>query len=153
MLRAVDVEGTEKDGPLIYENEHTLANERVVISALAEKWGVGVVKLPRRYSVDFALLRDKKVMAWAELKSRGNPIHTYPTYQVSLHKYLNLAALCRDTSIISLLIVEWQDCVGYVNIPTPIDIVFGGTTKRGDWEDQEPMVEIPISEFKILARK
>jgi hypothetical protein len=92
-------------------------------------------------------------MSWAELKSRGNPIHTYPTYQVSLHKYMNLLSLSRDTDIRSMLIVEWQDCVGYINVPTPINVVFGGTTKRGDWEDKEPMIEVPISDFKIISRK
>lgn len=143
----------QKDGALIYENEQTLANERSVITGVAEKWGVSVVKLPRRYSADFALLRDKKIMAWAELKSRANPIHTFNTYQVSLHKYMSLVSISRDTDIPSFLIVEWQDCIGYIQVPTPIGIVFGGTTKRGDWEDQEPMIEIPISDFKIIVRK
>jgi len=85
VLSFIPLERAEKDGPLIYENEKTLANERAVITVLADKWGVEVVKLPRRYSADFALLRGKEIMSWAELKSRGNPIHTYPTYQVSLH--------------------------------------------------------------------
>lgn len=153
MLSVIPLETAEKDGQLIYENETTLANERAVITVLADKWGVEVVKLPRRYSADFALLRGKEIMSWAELKSRGNPIHTYPTYQVSLHKYMNLLSLSRDTGIRSMLIVEWQDCVGYINVPAPINIVFGGTTKRGDWEDKEPMIEVPISEFKIIHRK
>lgn len=143
----------QKDESLIYENEQTLANERSVITGVADKWGVSVVKLPRRYSADFALLRGKEIMAWAELKSRANPIHTFSTYQVSLHKYMALVSISRDTGIPSFLIVDWQDCIGYIQVPTPIGIVFGGTTKRGDWEDKEPMIEIPISDFKIVARK
>lgn len=153
MFSVIPLERAEKDGPLIYENETTLANERAIITVVADKWGVEVQKLPRRYSVDFALLRGKEIMAWAELKSRGNPIHTYPTYHLALHKYKNLLALTRDTDIRSMLIVDWQDCVGYIDFPTSINIVFGGTTKRGDWEDREPMVEIPISAFKIISRK
>lgn len=153
MLHPLTLETEQKDGHLIYENEATLANERTVISAVAEKWNVTVAKLPRKYSADFALLRGMEIMSWAELKSRANPIHSFSTYQVSLHKYMNLVSISRDTGIQSLLIVDWQDCVGYVKVPRPINIVFGGTKKRGDWEDQEPMIEIPIGEFTIIERK
>lgn len=152
MLSVIPLETAEKDGQLIYENETTLANERAVITVLADKWGW---RLQSFLAATQQTLRccGKEIMSWAELKSRGNPIHTYPTYQVSLHKYMNLLSLSRDTGIRSMLIVEWQDCVGYINVPAPINIVFGGTTKRGDWEDKEPMIEVPISEFKIIHRK
>ncbi|WP_445783732.1 hypothetical protein [Sphingorhabdus sp.] len=43
--------------------------------------------------------------------------------------------------------------MGYIQLPTPVNVVFGGTYNRNDWEDREPMVEIPNSMFKILTRK
>lgn len=142
---------------MIRENEVTLLTERLAITEVAALWTVSVVKLPRRYSADFALIRDdgreKKIVAWAEFKSRTNPIGKYKNYQVSLYKYMRMTALAAETGIMSLLIVQWTDCTGYIQLPTPVNVVFGGTTSRGDWEDQEPMVEIPNSMFKIISRK
>lgn len=138
---------------MIYENDETLAQERTAITVVAEKWGASVVKLPRRYSADFALLRTNSVKAWVEFKGRKNPMGKYPTYTVSLYKYMNLCALTRDTGIPSFLIVEWEDCVGYTPIPVEHQIIFSGRKDRGDWEDQEPMVEIANSAFRVIAFK
>lgn len=150
-------EPIKEDGGLIYENEATLQTERLAITEVATLWTVSVVKLPRKYSADFALIREgggeRKVVAWAEFKSRTNPINKYPTYQVSLYKYMRMTSIATETGIMSLLIVQWADCTGYIQLPTPVNVVFGGTTHRGDWEDQEPMVEIPNSMFKIISRK
>lgn len=138
---------------MIYENEETLAVERAAITAVAERWNASVVKLPRRYSADFALLRNGDVKAWVEFKERKNPIGKYPTYTVSLFKYTNLLSLARDTGLPSFLIVEWKDCVGYAEIPVDHQIIFSGRKDRGDWEDMEPMVEIANSSFNIITKK
>lgn len=140
----------EKAWDLIYENEQTLQTERKAISIVADKWATDVVKLPRRYSIDFALLRGDKVMAWVEFKSRKNTMGKFPTYIFGLYKYRNLLSMSETTGIPAFMIVEWQDAMGYVSIPTEHKIIFSGTVKRGDWEDMEPMVEIPIESFKII---
>ena len=138
---------------MIYENEQTLAQERTAIVMVAEKWGASAVKLPRRYSADFALLKGNAVKAWVEFKGRKNPMDKYPTYTVSLYKYMNLCALARDTGVPSFLIVEWEDRVGYTPIPVKHQIIFSGRKDRGDWEDVEPMVEIANSAFRIIGIK
>ena len=151
------MENPTQNGRIVYENEATLLTERLAITEVASLWTVSVVKLPRKYSADFALIREgcgeRKVVAWAEFKSRTNPIDKYKNYQVSLHKYMRMTALATETGIMSLLIVQWTDCTGYIQLPTPVNVVFGGTMNRGDWEDKEPMVEIPNSMFKIISRK
>ena len=151
------MENPTQNGRIVYENEATLLTERLAITEVAALWTVSVVKLPRKYSADFALIREgggeRKVVAWAEFKSRTNPIDKYKNYQVSLHKYMRMTALATETGIMSLLIVQWTDCTGYIQLPTPVNVVFGGTMNRGDWEDKEPMVEIPNSMFKIISRK
>ena len=84
MLHPAPVAG-EKACGLIYENEHSLNTERAAITKAAEIWNTSVVKLPRKYSIDFALLRDGEVKAWVEFKSRTNPIGKYPTYTCLLY--------------------------------------------------------------------
>lgn len=145
-----DVE-EQKDGWVIYENEETLQAERSAITIVAEKWKAQAVKLPRRYSADFALLRGQQVKAWAEFKQRKNKMGKYPTYTVSLFKYMNMVNLSKETGVPSFFIVQWEDCTGYVQVPTRIGLVFSGRTDRGDWEDKEPMVEIPLSSFAIMG--
>lgn len=152
MLRPPSVADEKADG-LIYENEKSLETERRAISIVADKWGTDVVKLPRRYSIDFALLRGDQIKAWVEFKSRKNPRDKFPTYIFGLYKYRNLVSLSESTSIPAFMIVEWEDVMGYVQIPTEHKIIFSGTVKRGDWEDMEPMVEIPVSAFQIIDKK
>lgn len=137
---------------MIYENEHSLNTERAAITKAAEIWNTSVVKLPRKYSIDFALLRDGEVKAWVEFKSRTNPIGKYPTYTVSLYKYTNLLAISRDTGIPAFFIVEWTDTTRYLKVPCEHGITFSGRKDRGDWEDMEPMVEIDTALFLPLKK-
>jgi len=135
---------------LIYENEKTLNDEREGISLAAEKWGAKPVKLPRKYSIDFAMVKDGGVKAWVEFKKRTNPIMKYPSYMVSLFKYMNLVSMAEKTGAVGMFVVQWTDCIGYVTVPVQHDVIFSGRQDRGDWEDMEPMVSIPIDAFKLL---
>ena len=48
------------------------------------------------------------------------------------------------------LIVRWKDVVGYYTIKRDdyFSLGFNGRVDRGDWQDVEPVVYIPIKEFK-----
>jgi len=133
----------------IYETPADLVNERRVADALLERWRCNAVKLPRRYEIDYALSRGNRVMAWAEVKCRTNPREQYPTYMVALGKVLTGLNLSQRTNLPFMLVVQWTDSLGWVT-PTFDAIHIGGRHDRGDCEDQEPMVHIPIADFKLL---
>jgi len=133
----------------IYETPADLVNERRVADALLERWRCNAVKLPRRYEIDYALSRGNRVMAWAEVKCRTNPREQYPTYMVALGKVLTGLNLSQRTNLPFMLVVQWTDSLGWVT-PTFDAIHIGGRHDRGDREDEEPMVHIPIADFKLL---
>lgn len=135
---------------MIYENEQTLSDEREGITLAAEKWGAKPVKLPRKYSIDFAMVKDGGVKAWVEFKKRSNAQLKYPTYTVSLFKYMNLVSMSEKTGAVGMFVVQWTDCIGYVTVPVEYELIFSGRKDRGDWEDMEPMVSIPIGAFKLI---
>jgi len=140
----------------IYENAETIRAERILAHTISGRWNCTPEKLPRKYAVDYALLRHGKLVAWAEFKSRSFEQSTYGTYMISLMKLREGAALSRLTGKPFYLVVEWTDVVGWCQIPLTLENYFigiGGRFDRNDPEDLEPVVHIPITDFAIMIGK
>lgn len=124
-----------------------------MIDRLAERRQLVVRKMPPRYPVDFALCdQQENVVGWAEVKCRTNPAQKYPTYMLSLAKYEGLVRLQLFTGLPAELVVAWTDFVGTLKVPALVRIGFGGRTDRGDDQDTEPVVLIPIRQFQMIRR-
>ncbi len=132
-----------------YETQNHLSEEKGVVKEIEKTWACQAVKLPKAYQLDYAIIRQKEVVAWLEIKCR-NVLHgEYPTFMLSLNKWLAGERLARDTGKGFLLVVRYRDSLRYVNakgISNP-EIGFGGRVDRGDWQDQEPCVFIPTRFF------
>jgi hypothetical protein len=135
------------------ENAESRAAEERLIDALCQTTGAKAHKLPIRYSIDYLMMRGSTTVAWVEVKERKNPRARYPTYTVSLYKYLNLLDLAAKTGVPGLILVGWSDGVGWVKVPCDHEIIWSGRTDRGDAGDVEPMVSIPISAFRMLKHE
>ena len=133
----------------LYESGLDRANERAVADVLLERWRCSAVKLPISYELDYALVRDGTVRAWAEVKCRRNARDRYPTYMISLRKVLAGLAMAERTNLPFLLLVQWADALGWVT-PSARGIQIGGRHDRGDSADVEPVIHIPIDTFSIL---
>lgn len=132
----------------IYETTINITKEAAIAGELSAAWNCDVIKLPRLYSCDYAAMRDGSVSAWIEIKCRNR---SYPTYLLSLHKWLKGVELSNVTGKPFILVVSWDDKIIYKNVTNePVKIVIGGRKDRGDPADIEPMVEIEISGFKKL---
>ena len=105
-------------------------------------------KLPVQYRIDWGVVQDKGVVAWAECKRRYHGRGKYPTLLLSLKKYMSGIALARHTNKPFVIVVEWDDGVFWSKTGPTHDIRMGGRSDRGDWQDQEPCVFIPTSNFK-----
>ena len=66
------------------ENEETLRMENQLKSRVEKSWKVKMEKIPTTYSLDYAIIREKEVVSWAELKCRTHAFGTYDTYMISL---------------------------------------------------------------------
>jgi len=94
----------------------------------------------------------KAITAFCEFKRRHVQMDKYPTLILSLRKYKQLVSYswCEDGAY---LFVRWNDKDGVHRIPSKAieyDIEWGGRIDRGDWQDNEPVVHIPISDFGVL---
>jgi len=138
----------------IYETEKDRQAEMEIAHEFVRaKWNCEVLKNPIQYRVDFALLRPPLlVFAWAEIKTRGHAKGHFPTFLLSLEKVIRAKELARETGKPAFLIVKWTDHVGWMDFQEiradewPIEI--GGRSDRGDPQDLEPCVMIPIRFFK-----
>lgn len=135
-----------------YENSTDRANEESICLLIEEYFRVQCLKLPTRYIVDRALIRSNKIVAWAEIKDRGNTFRAYPDYTLSLHKVIYGIDLYQRTQTPFIVVVRWKDFVGWMQVKkVPEIITIGGRVDRNDKQDVEPMAHFPLDTFNKLT--
>ena len=148
----------------IYETPGDRAREAAVVDAFASHYSLETIKLPARYPLDFAVLRDSGdgnvITAFGEVKIRTHSFGAFPTVILSVAKWSEGMALVERTGTRLLLLVGWDSGsdVRWVDLTTltgPPRIAPGGRQDRGDSDDAEPVVHIPIHVFRsvcVIAR-
>ena len=136
----------------LYESSQDIVSESKVLILIEKAWRCRGVKLPLKAQLDYLLLRHDRGVAWAEIKVRTNPRGRYPTYMISLSKVMAARELAGASNLPSVLIVQWTDSLGYIRMDTleNFHIAIGGRTDRNDTQDIEPVVLIPIDDFRGL---
>jgi hypothetical protein len=96
------------------------------------------------------------VVAFIEIKVRkysSAKIDEMGGYMISLSKIVAAKQFAMAAGIRSILAVSLTDGIYYFPIDkkfTTDDLAIKGRTDRGDWEDVEPCVLIPMNEFLEL---
>ena len=134
-----------------YETIDDLRNERSVIEAFCGPFDYKYAKMPKQYHLDYCVLKQDKVVGFCEVKVRTNNHNKYSTLLLSLSKVSSANGLKEASGIKSILLVKWKDKLGYTYFKNDWPVMVGGRTDRNDWQDIEPVVHIPISEFKFLG--
>lgn len=130
------------------ETEEHLKVERTLAEKLEVEWSATLQKIPRWYKLDFAVMRDDNIAAFVELKHRTNKKGTFWEYMISLDKVQAAKRLHEDTGKPCLLVVEWQDTTEMIDLAhCKFRVGFGGTKKRDDDDDMEPMAYIKVGCF------
>ena len=134
----------------IYESHEDRANESQVASRIALIKNCEFKKLPMSYYIDWVFLRAGKPVAIAEVKCRKNPSNQYPTLMLSLAKWMHGKQLANELSVPFLVVVRWEDGIflHLVGENSNVSHGFGGRTDRNDDSDVEPVVYIPVNQFK-----
>ena len=136
-----------------YETKADLEVEKVVASQLKAEFGLDCRKLPVSYRIDWAVFKGKKLVGFMELKARKVAKNKYPTLILSLSKLMAGCELASKTNTIFWLGVKWSDTFGVCRITSPFgNIEMGGRIDRNDSADIEPVVHLPIEDFKELVR-
>lgn len=133
-----------------YETESDRDNEKSIAAIIAEKFNAEYRKMPGSYVLDYALLRNGKIVGFMECKRRRNNFRRYPTIFVALHKIEKAANYFSSTGLQSIFAVQWDDKIGYVMLNDPDWFDVGGRTDHKDSADQEPMGHYSIDKVKII---
>lgn len=141
----------------IYENEETLSGERAAVQAFAKAMNCGIVKLPRRYVLDYAQTRagGEMIDGFLEVKCRGHEMGKHRLYMISLQKYEAALILKSLTNLPTKLLIQFTDALAYCPLssiqPGSLRIVMLGRDDRDDWQDKEPCLMIPMDYFERIA--
>lgn len=141
----------------IYETPESLSAEEKFLQLLKAPLRCSSVTKVRKkfYPIDAIAKLGHFTVAFIEAKCRSNNINAYPTYMLSLDKFQNGAWLAECFNADYIIAVQWADCCGLWRwrdhrIDRP-QIQIGGRTDRGDEQDVEPVIHIPILEFERFA--
>ena len=139
----------------IYETDQDRQNEAIVAKTLAAMWLCDIVKLKHACVVDYAIKRSGKIVAVMEIKCRN---YTYQRLDelggliLSAHKFQGAKSWCDTHKIGAVLAIGLTDGIySFVIKPDeewPVfSLVIGGRRDRGDAQDIEPCVLIPMDRF------
>ena len=132
-----------------HESPKDIANERAVIDTLCKRWKCEPFKLPVRYELDYALLRDGQLKCIVEVKCRTCAQAAYPTVISGLRKVVAGKTLAQQLGVPFYYVVRWTDAIGYTSTLNG-EIRLGGRYDRGDDQDPDLWMHIPINQFVNL---
>ena len=130
------------------------ANEMEIIEKVKSEWLVDAEKLPKKYSMDFALTRNGQVVAYAEVKDRPS-WNDYKSYMLSQYKFeraLQTAdRFSRPVYFVARLGTDimWT-CLSELPSGVVDNTQIGGWNNPRDADDIEPVVFIDIRHFRAL---
>lgn len=139
-----------------YESEEDRTRQQRIIEQIEGVWKCWAHKLPDHAVIDYALCREPnaRVYAYAEVKHRECAFGQYPDYMISTKKVERAMELNAHWGRRTFLIVEFVDTVYYTHLDDLKiiggDVRMGGRKDRGDPQDTECVVHIPLAAFGRL---
>jgi len=136
----------------LYETQQDRDNEQALSSIIQRQFNCQLTKMPIKLSLDFMATRDGSAVAFIEARQRKTKMLQYPTYMISLYKAMMANTLTQATGLPCFLAVQWSDAAGICKLPAKdMDIQTGGTMRRGDPQDIEPVAYFDVASFKVIA--
>jgi len=135
-----------------YESKEDLTHENNIKPVLEAKWNCTLNKLSYKYQLDWLAMRGKDLMAFVEFKHREKlSIGAYPRYMMSLDKWMKAKQLCKEVEIPFIMVITFAEGTYYGVFPHnglhDVAYMWGGRYDRGDKQDVEPMVLLPLKKF------
>ena len=119
--------------------------------AIEKHWRCSLEKLPLDYRLDFALIKNKKIQAWVELKNRNLQSDDFNDSMINLNKWMKAKELRDSTNIPTILAVRYKDKDLWCALAddTEREVRWGARTKNTRaWQDIGPAVHINLTAFK-----
>lgn len=135
----------------VYETAANVSAERRVATAFAAACKAQAHKTPKMYEIDWAMHRER-LAAWVEVKCRNVVSTQYPTLILSCKKWDAGMRLAERFRVPFILVIGYRDGIFFWKAEDiQLDVGHGGRSDRGDWQDMEPVVHIPIELFTRLG--
>lgn len=141
----------------VYETDSDRGRQNTARVYLETIWGCEIHTNPRFYETDWTFLKDNKVKAFGEFKYRNysyEKLDSMGGINLSLHKHMALCHLHILTLMPALLVIQLPTIDNvpqfYYNklvLPNIPKISVWGRKDRGDRQDIEPAVQIPMDGF------
>ena len=131
--------------------EHRKVEERM-LQEVADKYGYQIELCSKAYPVDAVFMRNGVAKRLVEARRRYSSKNAYPTLWWSLQKYVKLAQYSQILP--TTLIVEWTEGIYALDIMRkqyPVGFFRPREPRRE--ADNEPCVEIPVSDFKAVIER
>ena len=136
----------------LYETQQDRDNEQALSSIIERQFNCQLTKMPIKLSLDFMATRNGSAVAFIEARQRKTRMLQYPTYMISLYQVMMANTLTQATGLPCFLAVQWSDAAGICKLPAnDMDIQTGGTTRRGDPQDIEPVAYFDVASFKVIT--
>lgn len=145
---------TNRKAAIPRESELDRTNEAEIITHVCAEWMCEHTKMPKKYSLDYALTRNNLVVAYVEVKDRPS-WKNYSTYMLSLYKFNRSLSLAAAQDRPCYFAARLKDSIMWTVISElPRNVAentqIGGWGEPRDDDDIEPVVHIPISYFREL---
>jgi hypothetical protein len=139
-------------GRTFYERAADVLGERRVVERIERVWKCSVEKLPIKNRLDGLLRRRNALVGYIEVKVRKCAREAYPTFMVSLDKWMYARQLAENSGGVPVFfVVEWTDGVYWIRQDEATYTVgIGGRSDRNDPLDTELCIHVPVHLFKPL---
>lgn len=128
----------------LYETQQDRDLEAQVAYTVAAGMGCIAERTPRSYQMDW-LLMNKTLRYFLEIKRRNVKHDEYPTLLLSAHKWDYGRGMAERFGVGFLLAIEYQDGIWIWDTKDiKPNVKMGGRMDRGDDQDMEPVVHLPI---------
>lgn len=130
------------------ETSDDKVREQAVAEQLEKAWDCKMVAMPNRHWFDYCAMRNDRIVAYVEIKTRTNPHDAFPTYMISSQKMTSGLTAASFLKIKFLLVVQFADALMFVDVPTAKFHL--ETADRKDADCIEVVLQIQMDDFKKI---
>jgi hypothetical protein len=137
---------------MFFETEEHREVEARMLQEVADKYGYVIERCSKAYPLDAIFMRNGVAKRLVEARRRYNSKDAYPTFRWGLQKYVHVMQF--SDVLPTTLIVEWSEGIYALDIMRkqyPVGF-FRPRHPRRD-ADNEPCVDIPVSDFKVIIAR
>ena len=143
------------DGTLLFVADLDRENEDEAAAALGSAWKCELRKWPKLFPIDFYAVRDGRMVANVELKSRTFDSTKHADVFMAYRKWDVLMRSVTLAGCPGYFVVKFTDCMKYVNVAhvDPRKMTLGGRAQPRCATDIEPMILVPVADMVTVREK